>query len=83
MCWKTYQLDPAKFFSVHGLTWEADWKSTEVKLELLTDIDLLVMVEKGIRGECVRQFIDMQKLIINIWKITINKRNHYILNIEM
>ena len=83
MCWKTYQLDPAKFFSVHGLAWEADWKSTEVKLELLTDIDLLVMVEKGIRGECVRQFIDMQRLIINIWKITIKKRNHYILNIEM
>ena len=83
MCWKTYQLDPAKFFSVHRLAWEADWKSTEVKLELLTDIDLLVMVEKGIRGECVRQFIDMQKLIINIWKITIKKRNHYILNIEM
>ena len=83
MCWKTYQLDPAKFLSVHGLAWEADWKSTEVKLELLTDIDLLVMVEKGIRGECVRQYIDMQKLIINIWKITIKKRNHYILNIEM
>ena len=83
MCWKTYQLDPAKIFSVHGLAWEADWKSTEVKLELLTDIDLLVMVEKGIRGECVRQFIDMQRLIINIWKITIKKRNHYILNIEM
>ena len=38
MCWKTYQLDPAKFFSVHGLAWEADWKSTEVKLELLTDL---------------------------------------------
>ena len=84
MCWKTYQLD-AKFLSIHGLAlaWEADWKNTEVKLELLTDIDLLVMVEKGIRGECVRQFIDMQRLIINIWKITIKKRNHYILNIEM
>ena len=83
LCWKNYQLDPANFFSAHGLAWQADLKKTKVKLELLTDIDLLLMVEKGTRGEYVRQFTDMQKLIINIWKITIKKRNHYILDIGM
>ena len=36
--------------SAPGLTWEACLKKTEVELELLTDIDMLLMVEKGIRG---------------------------------
>ena len=45
-----YHLDPVKFFSAPGLAWQAALKKTEVKLELLTDIDMLLMVEKGIRG---------------------------------
>ena len=49
MCLKIYQLDPAKFFSATGLAWQAALKKTEVKLELLTDTDMLLMVEKGIR----------------------------------
>ena len=39
MCLKIYQLDPAKFLSAPGLGWEAASKNTEVKIELLTDID--------------------------------------------
>ena len=50
MCLKMYQLDPAKSLSAPGLAWKAALKKTEVKLELLTDIDMLLMVEKGIRG---------------------------------
>ena len=50
MCLKIYQLDPAKFLSTPGLAWQAALKKTEVKLELLTDIDMLSMVEKGIKG---------------------------------
>ena len=46
-------LNPTKFLSALGLTWQAALKKTEVKLELLTDIDTLLMVEKGIRiGIC-------------------------------
>ena len=48
-CLKIYQLDPAKFLSAPGLAWQAALKKTEVKLELLTDTDMLLMVEKGIR----------------------------------
>ena len=48
MCLKVYQLDPAKFLSAPGLSWQAALKKIEVKLELLTDIDMLLMVEKGI-----------------------------------
>ena len=44
MCIKVYQLDPAHFLSLAGL------KKTYVKLELLTDCDMLLMVEDGIRG---------------------------------
>ena len=47
---KIYQLDSAKFLSAPGLVWKTALKKTEVKLELLTDFDMLLMVEKGIRG---------------------------------
>ena len=46
-------------------------KKTKVKLDLLTDIDLLFMVEKGIRGGIIMLFIDMGKLIIKTWKVKI------------
>ena len=45
-----YELDTAKFLSAPGLRWQAALKKTKVKLDLLTDIDMLLMVEKGIRG---------------------------------
>ena len=48
MCSKIYNLDPVKFLSAPGLVWQAALKKTEVKLELLTEIDMLLMVEKGI-----------------------------------
>ena len=48
-----YELDTAKFISAPGLQWQAALKKTKVKLDLLTDIDMLLMVEKGIRwGKC-------------------------------
>ena len=54
---------------------------TEVKLELLIDIDMLLMVKKDIRGGKNHQFIDMQKLIISISMIMMRIKNHFILNI--
>ena len=50
MCIKVYELDPAHFLSAPGLAWQACLNKTDVKLELLTEIDMLLMVEKGIRG---------------------------------
>ena len=47
---KAYQLDPENFLSVPGLAQQAALKKTKVKLDLLSDIDLLSMVEKGIRA---------------------------------
>ena len=45
-----YELDPAHFLSAPGLAWQACLKKTEVKLKLLTDPNMLLMVEKVIRG---------------------------------
>ena len=50
MCLDIYELDPVYFVSVPGLAWQASLKKAEVKLELLTDYDILLMIEKGIRG---------------------------------
>ena len=49
-CLKNYELDPAHFVSLPGLAWQACLKKTNVELELLTDYDMLLMVEEGIRG---------------------------------
>ena len=50
MCIKVYELDPAHFLSLPGLAWQECLKKTNAKLELLTDYDILLMVEEGIRG---------------------------------
>ena len=64
MCLEIYELDPAKFLSASGSAWQAALKNTKVKLGVLTNINMLLMVEKGIRGGiCHYIFIDMKKLI--------------------
>ena len=50
VCLENYELDPAWYFTSPGLAWDASLKKTKVKLELLTDIDMLQMIEKGTRG---------------------------------
>ena len=50
MCINVYELDPSHFLSLPGLAWQACLKKTNIELELLTDYDMLLMVEEGIRG---------------------------------
>ena len=45
-----YGLDPAWYFYAPGLAWDAALKITKVQLELLSDSDILLMIESGIRG---------------------------------
>ena len=49
-CLENYELDPAHFVSLSGLAWQACLKKTNVELELLTDYDMLLTVEEGIKG---------------------------------
>ena len=50
ICIENYELDPAHYYTAPGLAWDAALKITGVELELLSDIDMLLMVENGIRG---------------------------------
>ena len=50
MCLKIYYLDPEKFIPAPELAWQAFLKKTELKLQLLSNVDMLLMVEKCIRG---------------------------------
>ena len=50
MCIKVYGLDPVYFLSAAALAWQTCLNKTDVKLELITDVDMLLMIEKGIRG---------------------------------
>ena len=50
-CTEIHKLDPTNDLSASGLEWQACLKKTEIRLELLTDIDMFLMAEKGIRGE--------------------------------
>ena len=49
-CLKHYELDSAHFVSLPGLAWQACLKKINVELDLLTDYDMLLMIEEGIRG---------------------------------
>ena len=50
LCLKIYGLDPVYYFTAPGLAWDACLKMTNINLELLSDLDMLLMFEKGIRG---------------------------------
>ena len=45
-----YELEPTSFLTTPGLAWQAALRNTKVKLDFFTDIDMLWMVEKGIRN---------------------------------
>ena len=50
LCLKNYGLDPVYYYTAPGLAWDAMLKMTKINLELLSDVDKLLMIEKGIRG---------------------------------
>ena len=49
ICMNHYEFDPAWYFSSPGLAWDASIKIAKIQLELLSDPDLLLMIESGIR----------------------------------
>ena len=50
VCMEYYDLDPAHYFTTPNFAWDAMLKKTGVKLQLLTDYDMHLMVEQGLRG---------------------------------
>ena len=49
-CLHHYRLDPSHYMTSPGLSWDAMLKMTEIKLDLISDIEMKLFVEKGLRG---------------------------------
>ena len=49
-CLEYYKLDPCHYFTSPGLSWDAMLKMTNIKLELMIDVDMFQFIEKGLRG---------------------------------
>ena len=50
LCLKIYGLDPVYYFTAPGLAWDACLKVTGIQLELLSENNMLLLFEEGIRG---------------------------------
>ena len=62
-CIEIHELYPSHFLSAPGLARQAFLKKTEVKLELLTSVDMLLMVEKGIRDGICHAILRLRQTI--------------------
>ena len=50
VCLENYDLDPAWYYTTPGLAWDTALEESGAELHLLTDVDMLLMIEKGIRS---------------------------------
>ena len=50
ICLKFYKLDPCRYFSSPGLSWDAMLKMTGVKIEKISNVDMYLFIERGLRG---------------------------------
>ena len=80
---KINESGPACFLTTSGLTWQAALKNTKVKSGFLTDIDILLMVERDIKGRICHSIYRFVKLIKNTLKIMIKIKNCCIFHTEM
>ena len=81
MCLKIYKLDPAKNFSAPGLAWHLPLKKTKIKLDLLTHINILLMVEKSIRGGMCHSIYLYAKANNKYTKVIIKIKNRHIISV--
>ena len=92
MCINKHKLDPSKFILALGLAWfkkgkqqaAAALKKTKVKLDLLTDIDMLLLVEKGITEGICHSFYRYAKAGNKYMKdYDKNKESSYLQNLDV
>ena len=74
-CLRYYNFDPCHYFTSPGLSWDAMLKMTDIKLELMTDIDMFQFIEKGSQAVSHIFFDRYGKQTINIWKTSM--RGHH------
>ena len=69
ICTNHYGLDPAWYCSAPGLTWDAALNITKVQLELLSDPEMLLMIEVASEEESQQYHSTMLKPTTNIWEL--------------
>ena len=82
MCLEIYKLDPIKFISVPGLVWQAALKKKQVELDLLTDVEMLLMIEKVIRGgicNAIHRYAKASNKYMSDYKDE-NKKSSFVIN---
>ncbi|EZA48753.1 hypothetical protein X777_13146 [Ooceraea biroi] len=77
-CINSYGLDPAYYYTLPGFTWDAMLKHMRINFELLTDIDIVMFVERGIRGGLSQFRTGMRKLTISTCSRTTHRNLHLI-----
>ena len=84
MCLEIYELYSTCFLTAPGLARQTVLKKTKVKLDLLTDIDMLLMVEGGIKGGIYHAFHRYTKANNKYMKEEDKKKKNYqVLNVEV
>ena len=81
LCLREYQLDPAYYVSTPSLAFDAMLKITGAKIELFTDIDMVLMTEKGIRGgltQAIKKYAVANKYLDNYDKTKDSKYLQYL-----
>ena len=73
MCLESYQSDATIFFLSSRISISSSFKKDWSKM-ILTDIDMLLMIKRVSKKQYVTLLIDIQQLIINIWKNMIKKK---------
>ena len=69
-----YKLDPCHYFTSPGLNWYALLKMTNIKLELMTDIDMFQFIEKGMCGGVAHEKVKVSNDMLSAYCKKIAKR---------
>ena len=81
-CLDYYGLDPCHYFSSPGLSWDAMLKMTGIELELISNINMHLFIEKGMRGGTSYISKRHSKAKINAWSVmTVAKKVNTLLNL--
>ena len=70
-CLEYYELDRCHYFSSPGLSWDAMIKMTKIELELISDVDMHLLLKKEWEDVFLTLVKDTVKQIINAWHMMI------------